>query len=90
MNKKDFVPIIGISTCIFANGVKLRIDQVNAKGACAVVDIAEDKPKILNHTRSIEKAWASVRYVAGIINFTERSLGAPETEQMPRLRKIWT
>ena len=68
--QKKFPPVL-VATADFANGKKFRIEQVNARGACRVVDAITRK--ILGHTHNVCNAWASVRYQAKILQHTERS-----------------
>ncbi len=68
--RKQFIPVL-IATADFANGKKFRIEQINKRGACRVVNA--DTLEILGHTHNICNAWASVRYQARILQHTERS-----------------
>lgn len=68
--RKQFIPIL-IATADFANGKKFRIEQVNKRGACRVVD--DITKEILGHTHNVCNAWASIRYQAKILHHTERS-----------------
>jgi len=71
MKKKvTFIPVL-IALADFANGKKFRIEQVNKRGACRVVD--EVSKKITGHTHDVPGAWRSIRYQARISQNTERS-----------------
>lgn len=75
--KKDaFIPF-AVSDIDYANGIRLRISQVNARGACRVED-ACDNYRPMNYTHSKEAAWASVRYLGGITDSSNRSRGADD------------
>ena len=59
-----------IGSADFANGTSFRIDQVKAKGACRVTNLRDSS---INYTYTIAAAWRSVRYMARIIDKTDRS-----------------
>lgn len=91
--RKEFEPRVIAEVRFASNGdepgngdMKFRIVQVTVNGGCVVEqlihDLTGDKWEKQNHTRSIDKAWSSIRYQAGITYKTERSLGAPETDPL--------
>ena len=74
MNKKPtFKPIL-VGIADFANGRRFQIAIVNKRGACQVADITDPDRESVSYARSIAKAWASVRYQAGINHTTERTV----------------
>ena len=93
--RKEFEPRV-IGEAFFAsNGdnpgkgdMHFRIIQVTIGGGCVVEqkDVEGNWQK-QNHTRTPEKAWSSIKYQAGITFYTERSLGAPETDPLPKFAR---
>lgn len=88
--RKEFQPRIIGEASFCGNGnnpgpndLHFRIIQVTINGGCVVEMLtAEGEWQKQNHTRSPAKAWDSIRYQAGITFYTERSLGAPETDPL--------
>lgn len=70
--KARFIPKT-VATADFANGSKFRIEQINARGACAIFNITNPLKHNISHAKSLENAWANVRYQAKITFKTQRS-----------------
>lgn len=87
--RKEFEPRQIGSAFFASNGdepgvgdMQFRIIQVTVNGGCVVEQLVDGRWEKQNHTRSVDKAWSSIRYQAGITFKTERSLGAPETDPL--------